>query len=362
MMLALAGLQMAVRQIETARWVWLRRLTGGRKTQDEGKCGSGRGGGRDDSRAQGGNIGEAIAVGQARRDMVERKEREATGRMERKAAERQELRQPVVGITCTLDAEQNHERVNCEYIVRVAAAGAIPVLLSPVPGGQGPNEAMAERYLGLVDGLLLSGGGDIHPRHYSAADTTPEALALVDLVDENRDWLELALARRARQLGVPTLGICRGCQAINVAAGGTMHADLLTEGLASATHRQEPPYTVPSHEVRYSRQTRIAPLLREMLLAAGSCHHPRSLTCPGEMKCADDPGGAEACLIARTNSMHHQCVAAIGEGLVPIAWSEKITEGIYDPDLPFYLGVQWHPEYLDAQAPLFEAFVKACER
>lgn len=373
---------MAVRQIEVSWRFWLRRLRAFERykakvntaqveatiakaaSAQDGQCLR-----RQYERDDNGGTGEAedgatTIAGRAKRKVAGREERKVVERLEQQAVEQahREVRQPVVGITCTLDAEQNHERVNCEYIARVAAAGAIPVLLSPVPGGQGPNEAMAERYLGLVDGLLLSGGGDIHPRHYSAADTTPEALALVDLVDENRDWLELALARRARQLGVPTLGICRGCQAINVAAGGTMHADLLTEGLASATHRQEPPYTVPSHEVRYSRQTRIAPLLREMLLAAGSCHHPRSLTCSGEMKCADDPGGAEACLIARTNSMHHQCVAAIGEGLVPIAWSEKITEGIYDPDLPFYLGVQWHPEYLDAQAPLFEAFVKACER
>lgn len=292
--------------------------------------------------AQDGNAGETVMVRRAKRTMTERGERKVAGRAEQQGAQRVE--RPVVGITCTLDAEQNHERVNCEYIARVAAAGAIPVLLPPVPGGQGANETMAERYLELVDGLLLSGGGDIHPRHYSAAHTTPEALQLVDLVDENRDWLELALARRARQLGVPTLGICRGCQVINVAAGGTMHADLLTEGLADTTHRQEPPYTVSSHTVRYSRQTRIALLLQEVL--------------SGRAPSAKDQDVVEA--TAFTNSMHHQCVAAIGEGLVPIAWSGGITEGLYDSQLPFYLGVQWHPEYLDAQAVLFEAFVKVC--
>lgn len=329
---------------------------------------------------------------QVAQQVEERSQREAEERTWRMPS-RQVPRQPVVGITCTLDAEQNHERVNCEYIARVAAAGAIPVLLSPVPGGQGPNEAMAERYLGLVDGLLLSGGGDIHPRHYSAAHTTPEALQLVDLVDEDRDWLELALARRARQLGVPTLGICRGCQVINVAAGGTMHADLMIEGLAEATHRQEPPYTDPSHTVRYSPQTRLATLLQEVLpvgegegeghggaaegrdgasipfsadRAMADASADAALADSSEAlkvaRCVGAGGKAEGHPQALTNSMHHQCVAAIGEGLVPIAWSGNITEGLYDPQLPFYLGVQWHPEYLDVQAPLFAAFVKACAR
>lgn len=250
-------------------------------------------------------------------------------------------RQPVIGITCTLDAEANHERVNCEYIARVSAAGGTPILLPPVPGGQAANEAMAERYLALIDGLILSGGGDILPCHYSTADTTEEALKLVDLVDENRDWMELFLARETRRRQMPTLGICRGFQVINVAAGGTMHADLLTEGLATQTHRQEPPYTLCTHAVRFSPETHIAPLVGE---AISSCQ-------------ALEPSLHEA----QTNSMHHQGVAAIGEGLTPIAWSGAVTEGLYDPEHPFYLGVQWHPEYLDAQAPLFEAFIGACQ-
>ena len=110
-------------------------------------------------------------------------------------------RQPVIGLTCTLDEAQGHERVNCEYIDRIAAAGGTPILLSPVAGSREANEAMAQRYLQLIDGLLLTGGGDIHPRHYPTHDTTSEALALVDLVDENRDWLELELARNARTSG-----------------------------------------------------------------------------------------------------------------------------------------------------------------
>lgn len=272
-------------------------------------------------------------------------------------------RQPVIGLTCTLDEAQGHERVNCEYIDRIAAAGGTPILLSPVPGGRVANEAMAERYFQLIDGLLLTGGGDIHPRHYPTHDTSPEALDLVDLVDENRDWLELALARKTRAHGKPTLGVCRGCQVINVAAGGTMHADLLTDGLAEASHRQEPPYTACTHIVHYDPQTHIA----------RSCQRCSACTTPQQKNTAPAPvEGQAACAnphstlcrnctaIATTNSMHHQCVGTLGEGLAPVAWSESITEGIYDPTHPFYLGVQWHPEYLDAQAPIFTAFVQAC--
>ncbi|MBB3171377.1 gamma-glutamyl-gamma-aminobutyrate hydrolase family protein [Parvibacter caecicola] len=271
-------------------------------------------------------------------------------------------RQPVIGLTCTLDEAQGHERVNCEYIDRIAAAGGTPILLSPVAGGREANEAMAQHYLQLIDGLLLTGGGDIHPRHYPTHDTSSEALALVDLVDENRDWLELELARNARTSGTPTLGICRGCQIINVAAGGTMHADLLTDGLAEASHRQEPPYTACTHVVRYDAETHIAlncrrcsacttPQQKNAAPAAAAdaapCSEPASTLC-------------RSCAVATTNSMHHQCLATLGEGLAPVAWSEAITEGIYDPEHPFYLGVQWHPEYLDSQSAIFAAFVEAC--
>ena len=61
-------------------------------------------------------------------------------------------RRPVIGITCTLDTEANHERVNCEYIARVSAAGGTPILLSPVPGGQAAKEAIAECNLDIIDG------------------------------------------------------------------------------------------------------------------------------------------------------------------------------------------------------------------
>ena len=70
-------------------------------------------------------------------------------------------RQPVIGLTCTLDEAQGHERVNCEYIDRIAAAGGTPILLSPVAGSRDANEAMAQRYLQLIDGLLLTGGADL---------------------------------------------------------------------------------------------------------------------------------------------------------------------------------------------------------
>ncbi len=99
------------------------------------------------------------------------------------------------------------------YVDRVAAAGGIPVLLPPVPG-------IADA-AGRLDGLMLSGGGDVDPARYGA-----EPEAEITNVREERDAAELALLAAAMSLQLPVLGICRGMQVINVARGGSLHQHL----------------------------------------------------------------------------------------------------------------------------------------
>jgi len=120
------------------------------------------------------------------------------------------------------------------YADRVAAAGGIPVLLPPVPG--------IEEALGRLDGLLLSGGGDIDPARYGA-DPAPQLTS----VREERDTAEFALLTAAEERHLPVLGICRGMQVINVARGGTLHQHLADIG-ASADH-MEVPGTYGRHRV-----------------------------------------------------------------------------------------------------------------
>ena len=234
----------------------------------------------------------------------------------------------IIGITTTLNEADGFQRVNVEYIESVAATGALPVLLSPVAGGIAANEALAEKALAAVDGLIISGGGDIHPRAY---DPAADADAGDDLmgVDENRDAFELALARGAYERDLPTLGICRGMQIMNVALGGTLHRDLHACGVTAVGHRQEPPY---------ERTTGSVTVAEGSLLA-----------------CALGRAG-----LLPVNSMHHQAIDRLAPGLLVAARSDdRVIEAVEDPAHPFFLGIQWHPEYLASHRGLFHALADA---
>ena len=213
----------------------------------------------------------------------------------------------IIGITTTYVEEEQKdevvpvERVTVEYVRRVAAAGAVPVLLPPVEGGADANRRAARELVERLDGLVLAGGGDLNPATYGDEARLAETVNVFD----GRDALELELARLAHERDLPTLGICRGMQVLNVALGGTLYQDVLEtswEGLAPAPHS---------------------------LLV---------------------------------NTMHHQAIACVADPLQVSAVSgDGLVEGLEDPSRRFYLGVQWHPEYLDDNAPLFEALVAAAK-
>ena len=202
------------------------------------------------------------------------------------------------------------------YVGAVQRAGGLAVLLPP------DEQAIDEpdQLLDPLDGLILAGGVDVGPATYGANEH-PET----DPPNELRDAFELALARRALERELPLLGICRGMQVMNVAAGGTLHQHL-PDVVGHDGHRIIVGQ-FNDHEVR---------------LEAGSL----AARAAGEH-------------IHATKSHHHQGVDALGEGFVVTGWSadDELPEAIEDPGRRFALGVQWHPE-ADETSRLIAALVE----
>jgi putative glutamine amidotransferase len=190
------------------------------------------------------------------------------------------------------------------YVRAVAAAGGVPVLLPPLPDGAGPGAAGA--VVARLDALVLSGGPDIDPGRYGAPRAPETGPARPE-----RDASELALLAAATAAAVPVLGVCRGLQLLNVARGGTLHQHL-PDVVGTADHAPAPGV--------YGRHP--------VAVAAGS-------------RLADALGRTAG----EVASYHHQAVATPGAGLVVTARaSDGTVEAVEDPDLPFCLAVQWHPE------------------
>lgn len=199
------------------------------------------------------------------------------------------------------------------YAEQVAAAGGIPLLLPPLPGVAGAVDRL--------DGLLLTGGGDIDPGRYGA-----EPHPRTTRVSGPRDAAELELLDAAAAAGLPVLGICRGMQLVNVARGGTLRQHLP----ADAGHFAAPG-TFGSHPVRVAAGTRLAGIVG----ANGSG--------------VDVP------------TAHHQAIDRIGDGLVAAAWTEDGVIEAVEPSATgesFLLAVQWHPE-TGTDPRLIEALVAA---
>ena len=239
---------------------------------------------------------------------------------------------PIIGISCGFNPNGDYF-LRRQYCDAVARAGGVPVILPPVPS----DVEIAENVIGSIDGLLLSGGGDIEPERFGVYDYDA---SLVGEPSPERDAYELALARRAYERDLPTLGICRGIQTMAVALGGSLHLDI-------PNHKQSLPRPEPSHEIAIAPDSRLA----------------RLMDTTGADNAADGTdmiGGAV--LSDRVNSFHHQAVDRVPDGFVVTARSpDSIIEAIESPNRRFYVGVQWHPEHMTSPLALrlFDALAKA---
>lgn len=232
---------------------------------------------------------------------------------------------PVIGLTCSTSTEKGLPRYHCPepYVRRVEEAGGLPILLPTTDPARVPG------LLALVDGVILIGGDDVDPALYGA-----KRHPALGSVDRARDRFEIEVARRASAGALPAFGICRGCQVMNVALGGTLIQDIPSEVSSALAHAElvdAASAGAPVHSASVVPGTRLHRVLGRRRVAV--------------------------------NSHHHQSVDRPAEGFdVTARTSDGVVEAAEIPGHVFFLGVQWHPERMpktDATRRLFRAFVAA---
>jgi putative glutamine amidotransferase len=219
------------------------------------------------------------------------------------------LRRPLIGITTYHRETSGRDRftVPSAYVDALRAGGGLAVLIAP--GEQQPEELLLR-----LDGLVLSGGGDLDPASYGG-----DAHARTYAVSAERDAFELALLRGALERGTPTLAICRGMQLLNVALGGDLHPHLPDVVGETVTHRASQTEAA-SHPVRLESGSALAAQL-------------------GVARLEGVP------------SWHHQGLRRLASGLRPVAWApDDVIEAVELRGVPELIAVQWHPELAGGSA------------
>lgn len=235
---------------------------------------------------------------------------------------------PIIGITTNQSTNaygQATVMLMQSYIKAVMQAGGVPVLIPSLLAEDGWDALYAR-----LDGILFSGGGDIG-LEYAPGDPHPR----IDDVDPARDSIELKLLNAAASDGKPFLGICRGCQVMNVALGGTLYTHIPDQFPNALDHSYPGNMrTVLVHEVKIEEGTRVAEIYGEPII--------------------------------KVNSLHHQGLKDIAPSLRVAGHApDGLVEVVELPDHPFGLAVQWHPEWLTDQEStrnLFRKFVESAAK
>jgi len=226
---------------------------------------------------------------------------------------------PVIGVTTYGISDSNRYDLPIEYIQCVRRAGGIPVMLPP-------GDDNWRRLIDQLDGLILSGGGDLGTHHYGGFEN-----GTINNVDPERDATELALASYAVDSGLPTLGICRGIQVLNVALGGDLYEHVPNYFNGMVTHRS-PSGDPTIHEVSVHTDTKLASILK--------------------------------CNRLKGSSWHHQAIRRIADGFkVTASADDGLVEAVEMSDHPWLVAVQWHPELTATKDPaqqyLFDSLVES---
>ncbi|MCO7174926.1 gamma-glutamyl-gamma-aminobutyrate hydrolase family protein [Sporolactobacillus kofuensis] len=239
------------------------------------------------------------------------------------------MSKPIIGITSgfvKLTAFSKGDYCHRDYITSLMKAGAVPVILPIVPG------PCVDQYIESFDGFVLSGGCDVNPKFF---DQDP-ALNCGEF-DTDRDEAEFQLLRGSMKAGKPVFGICRGLQVINVALGGTLIQDIPSEVDHPIQHDQKVSRKQGSHRISIHSDTELYKLLSSQ----------------------------DSMMV---NSLHHQSIDRLGDGLHTAAYSsDGVIEAVDLVDDGLVMGVQWHPESMTVggdqrMLDLFKFFVNTCSR
>ena len=232
---------------------------------------------------------------------------------------------PKIGITCKRSGDIEN------YPDTIEEHGGEPILIASLETSVKDHLSSIPKYLKKLDGLLLTGGGDIDSIHYFQERRS------VYSVSRSRDALELRLFQKVMETDIPVFGICRGIQVMSVAMWGDLYQDIDSE--------------YPNSPLR----------------------HPKSNNVDSQHRIKIESGSLLNQIIGKSedevNSAHHQAVNGVGDGFVVAARStDGIIEAIEDPSKDFVLGVQYHPErmtatdeFLEHRSKLFNAFIESAK-
>ena len=193
-----------------------------------------------------------------------------------------------------------------DYVESIRRAGGEPIEV--VPGTE-----TAAQILSRVDGLMLTGGGDVDPTLYGE-----EPHGTFEAAEDGRDQFEIELSKAAVASGIPFLAICRGMQVLNVAMGGTLYQDIPSQVRGALDHSIREPRHHIAHEVWVAKGSQLSTLLADHMEDGETCH---------------------------VNSRHHQSVKQVApEFVVSATAPDGVIEAMEKTDNPFCVAVQWHPE------------------
>ena len=234
-------------------------------------------------------------------------------------------KRPMIAVTAARNDEKNRLTILELYMKMLLRHGAMPVLVPIVTEG-----ALIDEIVERFDGFVISGGGDINSCYWNEP-LHEKAYGL----DAERDAFEIDLARKIYQMKKPALCICRGEQVMNVALGGTLYQDIPSQAEGAMNHRCGDRQLEPVHNVTVKAGTKLASIVGEGVMGV--------------------------------NSLHHQAVKDVAPCLTVTAVAEDgVIEAIESRELPFYMGLQWHPERLGESNPgadaVFKAFCEVCTR
>jgi len=225
------------------------------------------------------------------------------------------MRKPIIGIVGNVMTKKTgvaHEvqqsYVYEDYVIAVVKAGGIPIILPIVD-----DLKLVCQQIESCDGIIMTGGYDVHPKFYSENQHQHKNL---EIVSSRVDLHQMELARLAVEKNIPTLGICRGMQLINVVNGGSLYQDVSEISGEILKHRAADLSNIVEHQITIESDSILNGILGESVIV---------------------------------NSYHHQSVNRIGDGLrVTACAPDGVIEAVEMINKKFVVGVQWHPEKMVA--------------